>query len=138
MSNTHGGARKDAGRPFTPIERAAEPQTPIMWLWQELARQFGKETSDGLRREFNQRSQDYQKAQIVKQRERRKQMEQAEQARQAWKNNEINTATDLMEEAGIDITPENLSKYVQKHWEMPYSEQEAAKWLEKQDWYKNS
>jgi hypothetical protein len=73
MSNpTHGGQREGAGRPQkTEFEPVQEPQTPLMWLWKELATLNGQEVADRLHLEFNKRHQDYQKSRIANERQRR-------------------------------------------------------------------
>lgn len=71
-----GGARPGAGRPMKDIsanQRDENNMTPMMRLWREEARLFGKDVSDEMRAQFNEWSQEYQKAQIAKQRARRQQ-----------------------------------------------------------------
>lgn len=62
MPNTHGGARPGAGRPCEPITPDEDPRTPLTWLWQEMARRFGRETAEDIRAAFNKENQRYYQA----------------------------------------------------------------------------
>lgn len=134
MTN-HGGARPGAGRPQRRYPRGQEPtgETPIEKLWAWLDERIGAEITEEAHLYFNEQKRVYEK-------QRREAMLERRKSAQAWWSNEINTATDLMDEDHIDITPESLSQYVAKHWGELFTltTEEATEWLDKQDWYKNS
>jgi hypothetical protein len=66
MNSNHGGSREGAGRPIKTQFEIEEPTTPLSWLWLELARRLDKKTVDEIHREFNKRSQVYQKDRIAR------------------------------------------------------------------------
>lgn len=65
---SHGGARPGAGRPqkitFEPAPGAT--QTPMDWLWSELARRLGSDVANEIHVEYNRRQQIYQKCLIAR------------------------------------------------------------------------
>lgn len=59
-----------------------------------------------------------------------------QQITEEWANSMLDEATDEMDEKGISITPESLSKYFEKNYELPFTPDEAKRWLSEQKWYK--
>lgn len=73
-NNSHGGPGRGQGRHRkASFEIAADPQTPMEWLWKRLTERYGKTTIDEIHQEYNQVVQVYQKSRIAQNRARREQ-----------------------------------------------------------------
>lgn len=116
--NQHGGKREGAGRP---ARKEAYVQTSIdiradllAWIDDKYSnRRVAVETA----------------LSILKAQE--------EKMAQQFFDNEMEGVTDRMAEQHIEITPESLSAFFAQESgsEFPLSPEEAAEWLNKQDWY---
>lgn len=47
----------------------------------------------------------------------------------AWADNEVKNAIETMLEEKMEVSPESLSVYFEKNFELPFSTGEAAEWL---------
>jgi hypothetical protein len=54
-----------------------------------------------------------------------------------WADDMLEEATDDMSELNIEITPEKLSKFFEKNYEVDFSPMEAEAWLHSRKWYKD-
>ena len=70
-----GGPRQGAGRrPVTEFDLSQD--TPLSWLWQELAQRFGSEASQEIHLLYNEKFRAYQKSKQAEGRQRRAEIEQ--------------------------------------------------------------
>jgi hypothetical protein len=67
MSSTHGGARDGAGRPLKSYKgNQYTGDTPIEWLWRELAQRFGQEIANEIHLAFNREKRIYEQERLRK------------------------------------------------------------------------